>query len=138
MATGLFAVISLTAPLTGAHERVVPLQELAEEVDLYQFFQYGWDESLILEISAGSSIPFNGFVQGELVELRKEDAQRWMIDVKQTFYVRHFKEKGFFFSVDQKRWRPLFEFVTGEMTAGLVSDENGPLFSFKLVANVRK
>lgn len=138
IATGVIALLNLVAPLAGAQDKVVSLHELAEEADFHALFQNGWDDSVIVKVPAGSWIPFDAVIEGDLIELWQEGEGRWMLEVKKTFYVRHLHDQGFLFSMDRKKWKPLFEFMTGQINAGLGCDEEGPLFNLHVTGNVRK
>jgi len=134
------AIVSLASiqSLQAAEERVIPLEQLASEVDIYEFFQHGWDESIILQVPKGSSVPLQLFLTGEVATLRKEGDGKWFLDVQKTFYVRHHKGEGFLFSLDGQEWAPLMSWITGNINAGLQSDETGPLFQLGGVVNLRQ
>lgn len=85
----------------------------------------GQHPEMAIEFAAGTTLPFNLFLKGDIVSLSEFKGTLPNLEVKQTFYVRNV-EKQVFFSTNLREWKPLRQFVTANIFFNLKAEEGHP------------
>lgn len=91
--------------------KIVNFCDLTEN-DLEEVVQ-GLHPDKIIEFSADTTLPINGYLKGDLIHLVENEEKWGAIEIRQTFYARY-TDKELLFSSDLTEWKPLLEFITGE------------------------
>lgn len=130
--TLMVAILSATAVLTastvtwkaqyewtkddGVPVKQVLLSDLTEE--LMHDFESGKYQAIVVECPAGTTLPFQWNVSGDLFRTSGESIEP--IWLSRTLFVK-FLQNDFFLSIDGVKWQPFTDFVHGNLSLALGS-----------------
>ncbi|MBI5346440.1 MAG: hypothetical protein HZB76_04790 [Chlamydiae bacterium] len=115
--------------------KVVNVYDLTNH-DLNEIMQ-GKRPEVAIEFSAETTLPISFFIKGDLINLVKGEGNVGQIEVKQTFYARYIQDE-LILSSNLREWKPFLEFITGEESVSLSTQDGQPSIVFGAETNKRK
>lgn len=122
-ATTNFRLIPESEENLSQNLRVVKLHHLTND-ELNEVMR-GEHPEMVVEFPAQTTLPFNFFLKGDLVNLIGNEGNFGIVEIKQTFYARDLGE-GVRFSTNLTEWKPFLEFITGNASLALTIQEGQP------------
>ncbi len=124
-------LVAATLPLLGFCSDTVQIVEFGDvTTEMLTALQQGEVKDAAIHIPAHTQIPFDLQVKGDVVNIDRAD-ERQMITFPEDIYV-WFDGQTFRFSRDGLTWQRFCEFISGEVDAHLLIDEEGPCFKVEL------
>lgn len=113
-------MLCLSSIVSADELRSVYLQDLAS-TDLEKIIE-GKMTDLIVKVPAGSCIPLDLFLTGELLKASGKCGIE--IEVLKTFYIKAIDKQLILGSLDGINFEPLGDYITGNLSVGLHKDDN--------------
>src|SRR3989344_2366689 len=99
--------------------------------DVWEKFQKGELQEVIIEFRKGDLVPVKVCAEGDLLGI--DDPTTIYVTVKETFFIK-FTQTALLMSRDNQDYKPFNELITGSFTAGAASDKNGgPVHSIDML-----
>ncbi len=114
--------------------KVVQLSSLTDN-DIKEIMA-GHHPELAFQFAAQTHLPVSFFLKGDLVELAESNDKWGTIEIKQTFYVRCIGE-DIILSSNLTDWKPFLEFITGNASLILNTEDGTPSIVIGAEANRR-
>jgi hypothetical protein len=114
--------------------KVMNVCNLSEE-DSQEIMQ-GERPEVAVEFSKGTLLPISFFFKGNLLNLVEGEAKVGQIEIQQTFYVRHVQGE-LIMSANLTDWKPFLEFITGNASITLNTQNGQPSMIFGAETNRR-
>ncbi len=96
----------------------------------------GMCPDLAIEFPEGASIPVQVLLQGNLISFEPKESDL-MINIQKTLYARVSKSE-ILLSSDFVEWKPLLEFIQGNLSIQVGVQEDLPLVSIQALINEKK
>lgn len=112
---------------------LIPIQNVTPEIA--EAFSQGKLNGSIIELTKGTEIPLELVCTGDLLHFEKSRTPS-SIRILQTAYVKKENEQ-FWFSCDMHEWKPLADFVSGNIKAGMGNYNGELLVKFEAEMNKR-
>ena len=134
-ATAIFPIEATLWENPSQNLRVVTVCNLSA-TDLEEITK-GLHPDMAVEFSAHSIFPISMFLKGDLINLIQSPDKIGQIEVNQTFYARCLKEGDMILSIDLTEWKPILEFITGNVGFNFCIDDGQSNIKIKAEINRR-
>lgn len=108
----------------------VPITNISH--DLMEKVKRGEASDVVIAFPQGTKIPLEIASSGDWIQY---NASPPSIEALQTFYLKN-DGKELSFSLDQKNWKPLTEFITGKLGVETGIKENEPFLKIEMQADL--
>jgi hypothetical protein len=124
-----------------AIDQVVKLDDLPPEAFIAAL-SYSKSESekmhgIAIEVSKNTLLPLKLFIKGDLIRLNEFESKDLSIEVLQKFYIS-VDGGDLVFSFDLKEFKPILEFITGNIVADVKPSNDGLVLGIQGDFNIRR
>lgn len=137
--TGIVACLSVfteatinSKEISSEDIRIVNFCNLTKD-DLTEVMQ-GLHPDKVIEFLPNTVLPINYYLKGNWINSVQSEEKGGAVEITQTFYARC-TDKELLFSSDLSEWKPLLEFITGEVFIGLNVQDTQTSLVIKAEAN---